>query len=526
MPTDGQTSYDVVPYPGYPRPQSHPDWLATRATLFGIDPPPIENCRVLELGCADGGNLISIGFSLPGSRCVGIDLSSRQIADGHAVLAAVGIDNVELRQMSILDVEGELGEFDYIISHGVFSWVSHDVQEKIFEICRQNLSPRGVAFLSYNTYPGWHLREMIRDLMWYHLRLITDPVRRLVGARQILAALIASIPAQQGGYCQFLSEEQALLERAGDAYLYHEHLEDENRPTYFHKFARRASQHGLQFLCEAEVGAMALGRFPQPLAEAATALDIVSREQYLDFVMHRMFRQTLLCHEAVAVNHNLPAERLESLWVASPASCTSQVPNPGSSDPEAFAGPGGLSVNVAHPLSKAALLYMSRVWPKAVAIETLRAEARTMLSAPPTVAADPDQLARDNQQLNETLRAAFTADVVQLHARPPAFVCEVSEKPEANRLARWQASVGRAVTTLRHDSRTFDPMTYFLIAHLDGQHDRGQLVELLVEFIGRNGIVLQREGRTVDDPNQLRALIADELEPNLRNFAAAGLLVA
>jgi methyltransferase-like protein/SAM-dependent methyltransferase len=522
----GQTSYDVVPYPGYPRPQSHPDWLATRARLFGLEPPPIETCRVLELGCADGGNLISIGFSLPGSRCVGIDLSSRQIADGHDVLAAVGIENVELRQMSILDVDRELGQFDYIISHGVFSWVGHDVQEKIFEICRHNLAPAGVAFLSYNTYPGWHLREMIRDLMWYHLRLITDPVRRLVGARQILAALIASIPAQQGGYCQFLREEQALLERAGDAYLYHEHLEDENRPTYFHEFTRRASEHGLQFLCEAEVGAMAIGRFPQPLAEAATALDVVSREQYLDFLLHRMFRQTLLCHEAVAVNHILAAERLESLWIASPATCTSQIPDPGSNQAEAFAGPGGLSVNVAHPLSKAALLYLARIWPKAVSIETLRAEARTMLSGLPAAVEDPDQFARDDQQLNETLRAAFTADVVQLYARPLAFACEVSDRPEANRLARWQAAQGRTVTTLRHDSRTFDPMTYHLIAHLDGQRDRGQLVELLVQYIGRNGIVLQRDGRPVDDPNQLRALIAEELEPNLRNFAAAGLLVA
>ena len=32
-----------------------------------------------------------------------------------------------------------------------------------------------MAYVSYNTYPGWHIRGMIRDMMCYHTRQFSDP---------------------------------------------------------------------------------------------------------------------------------------------------------------------------------------------------------------------------------------------------------------------------------------------------------------------------------------------------------------
>jgi cyclopropane fatty-acyl-phospholipid synthase-like methyltransferase len=162
-------AYDAVAYISKPFPQTHPDNLATLATLFGLQPPPLDNCRVLELGCASGGNLIPMAVSLPGSTCVGIDLSANQIADGQKTLAALGLKNVQLKHLSILDIDESFGEFDYIICHGVYSWVPEDVQDKILSICAANLARDGVAYVSYNTFPGWHMRGMIRDMMCYHV---------------------------------------------------------------------------------------------------------------------------------------------------------------------------------------------------------------------------------------------------------------------------------------------------------------------------------------------------------------------
>jgi len=161
-------SYDNVPYDSHPFPQSHPDRLATIATLFGMKPKSIENCRVLELACASGGNIIPLAQSLPKAHFVGIDLSKRQIEDGQKVVKSLGLKNIELKHVDLKDLDDSFGKFDYIVALGLYSWVQGDVQEKILEVAEKFLSPDGVAYISYNTYPGCHFRGMIRDMMLYH----------------------------------------------------------------------------------------------------------------------------------------------------------------------------------------------------------------------------------------------------------------------------------------------------------------------------------------------------------------------
>ena len=91
-----QSVYDQVPYPSLSYSQSHPDRLATVATLLGMSPTPVNRCRVLELGCASGGNLIPMAYGLPESDFVGIDNSARQIAEGQAMVKTLGLKNVTL----------------------------------------------------------------------------------------------------------------------------------------------------------------------------------------------------------------------------------------------------------------------------------------------------------------------------------------------------------------------------------------------------------------------------------------------
>ena len=113
-------SYDEVPYPNNPFPQSHPDRLATIATLFGMKPQPIDQCRILELGCGGGGNLVPLAEQLPHSEFVGVELSRVQISQAQEWVKRLRFDNVELKHINILDVDAGLGKFDYIICHGVF----------------------------------------------------------------------------------------------------------------------------------------------------------------------------------------------------------------------------------------------------------------------------------------------------------------------------------------------------------------------------------------------------------------------
>src|SRR5438128_8466150 len=161
-------SYDAVPYPDKPRPATHPDHLAALARLVGLSPAPARRCRVLELGCAAGANLWPMAQYLPESEFVGVDFSPVQIENGLRVVADAGLTNLTLRAASILDVDGSWGTFDYVLCHGVFSWVPREVQAAILSICARQLAPQGVAYVSYNTFPGWHTRLMLREMVAYH----------------------------------------------------------------------------------------------------------------------------------------------------------------------------------------------------------------------------------------------------------------------------------------------------------------------------------------------------------------------
>ncbi len=179
-------SYDDVLYPSLTHLQTHPDRLATLAALFEMQPAPVPTSRILELATGQGGNLIPLAVSYPNSHCFGVDLSQRQIESGQAVIDSLGLKNINLRTQSILDFPADAGKFDYINAHGVYSWVPEPVRDKILQICRDHPAPHGVAIVSDNTFPGWHQRRIIRDMMLFHTKRFTEPAKRIEQAKTFL----------------------------------------------------------------------------------------------------------------------------------------------------------------------------------------------------------------------------------------------------------------------------------------------------------------------------------------------------
>src|ERR1041384_979864 len=96
-------SYDAVPYSASAFRQTDPDRLAVIARIFGLQSAPPQSARVLELGCASGGNLIPMAVAYPQSHFVGIDLSQRQIEEGNAIIQQLNLPNVTLQHLSITD---------------------------------------------------------------------------------------------------------------------------------------------------------------------------------------------------------------------------------------------------------------------------------------------------------------------------------------------------------------------------------------------------------------------------------------
>ena len=245
-PVSSSSSYDDLPYESRVLPFTHPISLATMATLYGASPPPVETCRVLEIGCATGDNLLSMATTLPKASFVGIDSSSREIEDGLRRLQTVGLSNVDLRCLSLMDVQPDCGEFDYILCHGVYSWVSPDVADRILSLYARHLSPQGIGYISYNTYPGWHIKAIIRDVLRYHVRAVSGVQQQVGTARKFLHALANSVPIHDEVYRKVLKDGAEEMESYRDDYLFHEFLEEWNCPVYVHEFMERVTAKGLQ----------------------------------------------------------------------------------------------------------------------------------------------------------------------------------------------------------------------------------------------------------------------------------------
>ena len=203
-------SYEDVPYASLSYPQTHPDRLRMLAMLMGMEPAPLDGCRVLELGCAVGGNIIPMAYELPKSSFLGIDFSPGQIKTAQSVADGLGLKNIKLMQVDILSLTADIGKFDYIIAHGVYSWTPAEVREKVMSISRNNLAANGIAYLSFNAYPGWHMQGAMRNMMRYHTRKIEDNKKRLDEAQQLIGFLAKSVDSK-GQYGVFLNAYQNLL---------------------------------------------------------------------------------------------------------------------------------------------------------------------------------------------------------------------------------------------------------------------------------------------------------------------------
>lgn len=504
-------SYDRVPYPSSSNHFTHPDRLATLALLRGVEPEPPERCRVLELGCADGGNLIPMAIELPESSFTGVDLSPVQIAAGRAQAAVFGARNLELIERSILDVDERLGTFDYVICHGVFSWVTAPVQEKILAVCRANLAPNGVAYVSYNTYPGWHLRRMVRDMVRYHTRGVEDAEERMARALELVRFLAETAADAPDAHAVFLrsAREQFDDYRERPSYLIHEYLEETNAPLYFHEFAARAAAHGLQYLGEAEPELMEPDNLPHAVAERLReyAHDPIELEQYLDFVLNRAFRRTLLCREEIALDRELVPARIRRLFAASAAKLHD-------SGPDAFTMERRGTFTVSHPMAKAMLLTLAAAWPRALSFEELSMQVRARLGE-----------AIDENVLADVVYSFYWSGIVALHVAPPHCTNSVSTHPRAAALARRQAAAGLLVTNQRRQVVNLDdPIARVLLRHLDGTRTRDDLVRLLDAEVSAGRLDVSVDDR-IPDPKRIPSVLQALIEHHLRKMAEYALLV-
>jgi hypothetical protein len=299
--------------------------------------------------------------------------------------------------------------------------------------------------------------------------------------------------------------------------LYHDDLADINDPVYFHEFAAHAGRHGLQYLGEAEFHTMQDQAFPPEVVTALAHLqsNVVLKEQYLDFLRCRRFRQTLLCRSGLILKRDLHPEQIVDFFVESSAEPATADPrlDPGVVVP--FKGPRGTTLQSDHPLTKAALLELRSVWPQRVAFRNLVAAARQRLGQP---AGDPRDA--DGMALAEAILSGYSAGMLELSLRPSNWTAQASERPVLYGLVRAQLEGGKSeVTGLRHTShQVSEPIFRALLLLLEGTRDRAAVVAELARRLDA--------GEWTLPAGTSRDQLAADVERGLADAARGGLLIA
>ena len=465
-------TYDALPYPGHPFPQSHPGRMAAQAVLRGLAPPAVETARVLELGCGDGGNLVPMAFGLPRGRFVGIDRNEAALARGRELAATLELTNIEFRAGDLENL-GRLGTFDYAVAHGVYSWVAPRARDHLLAIAHGALTQDGLLYLSYNAKPGGHLPQVVRELMQFAAREATDAHEIVARARNAVK-LVAG--AQQPGdvYGAFLDEYLTRALERTDAGLFHDDLETWNDPVYVTEIVDHAARHGLRFLAEAELHESSMGNLAPETADALDELGPrteVEQEQALDFLRLRTYRQTLFTLDGAEQPQVPDPRNVEALHAYSPLR---------PSDPQAtlydeslveFQDQHGARLSTDHPAVKNALATLGGAWPGPVRI------------------ADLTDTSDDADALRQAILGGHAAGLVQLTTHAPRIASAPTDKPRATPLARAQAAAGAdEVTNLKHERIPLaDDMGKDLIALLDGTRDHEALTQAMGKGNGGAG---------------------------------------
>jgi len=467
---------------------------------------------MLELGCASGGNIIPLALRFPGSRFHGVDLAERHVRDGAARIAALDLSNIRIEQGDIatLDLAGE--RFDYIVCHGVYSYVPPPVQDAILRICAENLADNGIAYVSYNVYPGWHLRSVTRDMLVYLAGAEADPKQRAGKARALLDG-IANATRAGGAYGDAQRSEAKALLDTDDSYILSEFLGGPNVPCHFHEFAAKAEGFGLAYLCE--TGLQHSTPAPEQLAAAVPVLGLsagnpIAVEQWADFFSGRSFRRTLLVKvaQAAKIKRTLLPERAKGLHVSGQFTCTET-----SKGTWVFSDEQGGSLSTKSEVVYRAIQKLSAAFPATRSARELAAEVRA---------------GEQERAILDTVFKMILAGLVDVSS-VPLRVNKVSAgkpKPRAGRLPRLDAAQGSAWTTdPALNLVPLDPVCTTLLPFLDGAHDRDALKAKLLEAV-RDGRLRLTEKATGLQPSgpALEEAAGAHVTSAIEKLAAAAIL--
>ena len=444
--------YDALPYDGQPDPLMHPNRAAAVAAFFGLHAAPPRRARVLDIGCATGTHLIPMAYQFPEASFVGFDYSPAQIKLARATADALGLRNVDLHVRDLARPADDLGTFDYIIAHGIYSWIPAGLRPRLLELCQRHLSPHGIALIDYNVLPGWHFKQILRDIM--SLDAAGDLGAAATGSLELLDFVGENLLAPGTPYGQAVGQLQKWARPQAVHYLAHEFAAPVNDPVLFTAFAAEARAAGLEPAGDMQIGTALPPQVAARIAPRLAALsngDVIRREQIMDFLRGREFRRTLLVHKGVWFAGEPQPEAAAELFFSTAAR------------PEGvgtYRTPDGAALRTGDARIVRVMDALCRAAPGAVPFADLATRTGEQAAA-----------------LGELLLRLAVGGIIQPMAEAPAIATAAGECPRASPIARLEAQRGRTVvTTLCHQAWAIDAFGRRLLPLLDGTRERTALL--------------------------------------------------
>jgi SAM-dependent methyltransferase len=512
--------YDELPFTSGVQPRMQPDRLATVASLRGLSPAHPLRCRMLDLACGDGMNVLGCAQAAPESEFLGVDLAEAPVARGSELAAAAGLRNVRIVRGDFTAPDPAWGTFDYVVAHGVYSWVPAAARERLVATVAASLRPGGVACIRYRVKPGSIARDMFRRLMLLHTESAATTDDRVRQALEFLRFLRAARSMPGDPWDDWVRSELDDRLRLPPGHVRHDDLGDVNEPVWYREFAEQAARHGLVCLGDAEWSQDTDVAFSEEVRAAIDRhADPVEREQYRDLLKFRRMRETVLVRRDEAPTGGPRLERIPSLVVSARLRGDEAPPPLGGPGEETFRSHGGGGITAGVPIVRAALRILAASWPQRFPFEGLLrraavdvAAARGEASSGATAPSDADR-----EGLVRLVTSLHDGGVVELHTHAPSCAREAGERPVASALARVAAQRGaRVVTLLQRELEVTDARSLRLVAMLDGTLDRSEILARLAAA----------EAPPATPPEGQPPLTPEVLDAALARLARWGALVA
>jgi SAM-dependent methyltransferase len=359
--------YDDLAYKSCPVDWTAPERLALASLLHGGPRPSLVSYRVLELGCGNGANLLPLAYYRPHATFVGVDGARDPIDLALKRKSQLQLANIDFIHADIREASDRLsGQYDFIIAHGVFSWVPNFVRDALLKLVRERLRPGGQIYLNYNSRPGWDVRGLVREFLLAQTAGEPCLSRRAQLALDVAAKVVAALTGVEHPYSQLLANEFRFVQEGHISWIGHEFLAPDNHAYWRSEFLALARQYGLEYVADADFN-YSTGRIPEDLVPRLDVQQITGRsiEDTVDLLCYRQLHSPILT--LAPLERRLPdIVEFGNLHVAS---CLEPVPPDKDSGDSLFRHPSGYEVEAKEDCIRTGLQQLSSIWPRGLPVK-------------------------------------------------------------------------------------------------------------------------------------------------------------